>query len=84
MTVSPAPVTSNTSRACGRHLHVAGGVEQRHALFGARQQQGLEAELVAQRAAPLGCSSASLVQAPITCASSARFGVIDGGAGVAA
>ena len=44
----------------GRDLHVAGGVEQRHAVLGARQQQRARAERLRAAPATRSCSCASL------------------------
>ena len=48
ITVSPAPETSNTSRACGRHRPCALGSVERHAVLAAREQQGLQSKFGAQ------------------------------------
>ena len=75
ITVSPAPLTSDTSRFSAFTCSTPALAIQRHALLAARQQQRFQAELPAQLLrAPR--QVASLFQAPTIWRSSSRFGVI--------
>ena len=76
ITVSPAPVTSKTSRACVGTCSMPVVVEQRHALFAARDQQGVEVDAPAQRLRALVQRRPRRASAPTPARSSERFGVI--------
>ena len=76
ITVSPAPLTSYTSRACAGTCRRPLRAEQRHAFLAARHQQRVDLELAAQ---PLRASvefALAASRSPATARNSARFGVI--------
>ena len=73
MTVSPAPVTSKTSRACGLHMQLALRVEQRHAVFAQRHQQRVQPQVLAQLLRLGRAVHRRSRQAPTTCCSSAGW-----------
>ena len=76
MTVSPAPVTSKTSRACAGSVSGSRALlEQRHPLLAARHEQQLELELRAQRLALAQQIGLVARTRPTTASNSPRFGV---------
>ena len=75
ITVSPAPLTSYTSRACAGSCSAPLVREQRHALLAARDQQRVEPELRAQLLRRAASGRLRRFQRPTTSRNSARFGV---------
>jgi hypothetical protein len=75
ITVSPAPVTSNTSRAGPAGASPDARTQQGHAVLATGHQQGAQVE-VGISAAPLLTSSCSSAQPPTMASNSLRFGVI--------
>ena len=64
ITVSPAPLTSYTSRAWAGTCSRSPSRIQRHAFFAARHQQRVRSQLAAQLAAPCASSSRLVLPAP--------------------